>query len=119
MKTEHKEYILELLLERLSFFDEMSEQEWIDRDDPNGQEMKLLSEVITSFSFSDSTKNFLTLYGDYKMLDKNFLQDVYDTLMKNTQHKVRDFTKYKNVYVNLEKGYIKIGKRKLILERDS
>ena len=53
------------------------------------------------------------------MLDKNFLQDVYDTLMKNTQHNVRDFTKYKNVYVNLEKGYIKIGKRKLILERDS
>ena len=24
--------------------------------------------------------------------DKNFLDDVYDTLMKNTQYKVRDFT---------------------------
>ena len=35
--------------------------------------------------------------------------------MKNTQYKVRDFTKYKDVYVNREKGYIKIGKRKLIL----
>jgi len=47
--------------------------------------------------------------------DKNFLDDVYDTLMKNTQYKVRDFTKYKDVYVDREKGYIKIGKRKLIL----
>ena len=47
--------------------------------------------------------------------DKNFLDDVYDTLMKNTQYKVRDFTKYKDVYVDIEKGYIKIGKRKLIL----
>ena len=47
--------------------------------------------------------------------DKNFLDDVYDTLMENTQYKVRDFTKYKDVYVDREKGYIKIGKRKLIL----
>ena len=47
--------------------------------------------------------------------DKNFLDDVYDTLMKNTQYKVTDFTKYKDVYVDREKGYIKIGKRKLIL----
>lgn len=47
--------------------------------------------------------------------DKNFLDDVYDTLMKNTQHKVRDFTKYKDVYVDFDNGYIKIGKRKLIL----
>ena len=45
--------------------------------------------------------------------DKNFLDDVYDTLMKNTQYKVRDFTKYKDVYVDREKGYIKISKRKL------
>tara|TARA_R100000781_G_scaffold11639_1_gene10575 strand:- start:1621 stop:1770 length:150 start_codon:yes stop_codon:yes gene_type:complete len=49
MKSKHKEYILELLLERLSFFDEMSEQEWIDRNDPKGKEMKLLSEIIASF----------------------------------------------------------------------
>ena len=49
MKQDHKEYILELLLERLSFFDEMSEQEWIDRKDPKGKEMKLLSEIIDSF----------------------------------------------------------------------
>ena len=49
MKQDHKEYILELLLERLSFFDEMSEQEWIDRNDPKGKEMKLLSEIISEF----------------------------------------------------------------------
>lgn len=49
MKSEHKEYILELLLERLSSFDEMSEQEWIARNDPKGKEMKLLSEIIANF----------------------------------------------------------------------
>ena len=49
MKTEHKEYILEILLERLSFFDEMSEQEWIDRNDPKAKEMQLLAEVISDF----------------------------------------------------------------------
>ena len=49
LKIEHKEYVLELLLERLSFFDEMSEQEWIDRNDPKGKEMKLLSEIIANF----------------------------------------------------------------------
>ena len=53
-----------------------------------------------------------------KQADKNFLDDVYDTLMKNTQYKVRDFTKYKDVYVDLDNGYIKIGKRKLILIED-
>ena len=51
--------------------------------------------------------------------DKNFLDDVYDTLMKNTQYKVRDFTKYKDVYVDLDNGYIKIGKRKLILKENA
>ena len=50
-------------------------------------------------------------------IDKNFLHDVFDTLMKNTQYKPRDFTKYKNVYVDFDKGYIKIGKRKLILAK--
>ena len=53
-----------------------------------------------------------------KQADKNFLDDVYDTLMKNTQHKVRDFTKYKSVLIDAEQGYIKIGKRKLILEEE-
>lgn len=54
-----------------------------------------------------------------KQEDKNFLDDVYDTLMKNTQHKVRDFTKYKNVFIDTEQGYIKFGKRKLILEESA
>ena len=47
--------------------------------------------------------------------DKNFLDDVFDTLMKNTQYRVRDFTKYKDVWIDVEQGFIKIGKRKLIL----
>ena len=54
-----------------------------------------------------------------KQEDKNFLDDVYDILMKNTQYKVRDFTKYKDVYVDLDNGYIKIGKRKLILKEET
>ncbi len=56
---------------------------------------------------------------EIKQSDKNFLDDIYDTLMKNTQYKVRDFTKYKNVYVDIENGYIQIGKRRLILEEKS
>ena len=51
-----------------------------------------------------------------QQLNKNFLNDIYDTLMKNTQYKVRDFTNYKNVYVDTENGYIQIGKRRLILK---
>ena len=35
-----------------------------------------------------------------KQADKNFLDDVYDTLMKNTQYRVRDFTKYKDVWID-------------------
>ena len=57
--------------------------------------------------------------AEIKQSDKNFLDDIYDTLMKNTQYKVRDFTKYKNVYVDIENGYIQIGKRRLILEEKS
>ena len=53
---------------------------------------------------------------EIKQSDKNFLDDIYDTLMKNTQYKVRDFTLYKNVYVDTGNGYIQIGKRRLILE---
>ena len=49
MKSEIREYLFEVLLERLSHFDEMSEQEWIDRNDPKGKEMKLLSEIIANF----------------------------------------------------------------------
>jgi len=57
--------------------------------------------------------------AEIKQSDKNFLDDIYDTLMKNTQYKVRDFTKYKNVYVDTGNGYIQIGKRRLILEEKS
>ena len=57
--------------------------------------------------------------AEIKQSDKNFLDDIYDTLMKNTQYKVRDFTLYKNVYVDIENGYIQIGKRRLILEEKS
>jgi hypothetical protein len=53
---------------------------------------------------------------EIKQSDKNFLDDIYDTLMKNTQYKVRDFTKYKDVYVDTGNGYIQIGKRRLILK---
>ena len=49
MKSEHKEYILEILLERMSFFDERTEQEWEDAADPKGKEMKFLIEVIEYF----------------------------------------------------------------------
>ena len=57
--------------------------------------------------------------AEMKQSDKNFLDDIYDTLMKNTQYKVRDFTKYKNVYVDTGNGYIQIGKRRLILRRQT
>jgi len=57
--------------------------------------------------------------AEIKQSDKNFLDDIYDTLMKNTQYKVRDFTKYKNVYVDIGNGYIQIGKRRLILKEES
>jgi hypothetical protein len=54
--------------------------------------------------------------AEIQQSNKNFLNDIYDTLMKNTQYKVRDFTNYKNVYVDTENGYIQIGKRRLILK---
>ena len=56
---------------------------------------------------------------EIKQSDKNFLDDIYDTLMKNTQYKVRDFTKYKNVCVDTGNGYIQIRKRRLILEENN
>ena len=48
-KSEVKTYILEVLHERLSFFDERTEQEWEDAADPKGKEMKFLTEVIEIF----------------------------------------------------------------------
>ena len=48
-KSEVKTYILEVLHERLSFFDERTEQEWEDAADPKGKEMKFLIEVIEYF----------------------------------------------------------------------
>ena len=49
MRKENKEYLFDLLQERLSLLDERTEQEWIDRNDPKGEEMKLLSEIISEF----------------------------------------------------------------------
>ncbi len=67
-KAEVKTYILEVLHERLSFFDERSEQEWIDGADPKGDEMKFLIEVIEYF---DS-------YFDIKLNGKGFEGETYD-----------------------------------------
>ena len=44
---------------------------------------------------------------------KKVLQDIYDTIMKNN-HQVRDFTKYNNSYIDLEKKEIHIGKKYII-----
>jgi len=49
MKSEHKEYILELLFEKLEILDMRTETDWIEANDPKGKEMKLLSEIIASF----------------------------------------------------------------------
>ena len=44
---------------------------------------------------------------------KKVLEDIYDTIMKNN-HEVRDFTKYNNSYIDLEKKEIHIGKKYII-----
>ena len=44
---------------------------------------------------------------------KNVLEDIYDTIMKNN-YKVRDFTKYDNSYIDLDKKEIHIGKKYII-----
>jgi len=49
MKTEHKEYVLELLFEKLEILDMRTEQDWIEANDPKGKEMKLVSEIIANF----------------------------------------------------------------------
>ena len=46
MRKQNKEYLFDLLQERLSLLDERTEQEWEDAADPKGQEMKLLIEAI-------------------------------------------------------------------------
>ena len=49
MKSEHQEYVLELLFERLEILDMRTEQDWIEADDPKGKEMTLVSEIIAEF----------------------------------------------------------------------
>ena len=46
MRKENKEYLYNLLQERLSLLDERTEQEWEDAADPKGQEMIILAETI-------------------------------------------------------------------------
>ena len=46
MRKENKEYLFELLQERLSLLNERTEQEWEDAADPKGQEMIILAETI-------------------------------------------------------------------------
>jgi len=46
MRKENKEYLYDLLQERLSLLDERTEQEWEDASDPKGQEMIILAETI-------------------------------------------------------------------------
>ena len=44
---------------------------------------------------------------------KNVLEDIYYTIMKN-DYKVRDFTKYRNSYIDLDKKEIHIGKKYIL-----
>ena len=90
------------------------------------RDFKILTkkDFLKSYSYLTEAEYDLTVkevnkYEKKRKWDINFLDDIYDTLMKNTQYKVRDFTKYKNVYVDKSKGYIQIGKRRLILEEKS
>ena len=46
MRKENKEYLYDLLQERLSLLDERTEQEWEDAADPKGEEMIILTETI-------------------------------------------------------------------------
>ena len=49
MKIEHKEYILEVLHEKLEILDMRTEQDWIEADDPKALELQLLYEAIVAF----------------------------------------------------------------------
>ena len=49
LKTEHKEYILEVLHEKLEILDMRTEQDWIEANDPKALELKLLYEAIVAF----------------------------------------------------------------------
>ena len=46
MRKQNKEYLFDLLQERLSLLDERTEQEWEDAADPKGEEMIILTETI-------------------------------------------------------------------------
>ena len=46
MRKENKEYLYDLLQERLSLLDERTEQEWEDAADPKGEEMIIFTETI-------------------------------------------------------------------------
>ena len=49
MKSEHKEYILEVLHEKLEILDMRTEQDWIEADGPKAHELQLLYEAIVAF----------------------------------------------------------------------
>ena len=44
------------------------------------------------------------------MIDKQIIESIYDTIMKNTQYKNIDFTKFKNAFINYDKKEIDLGK---------
>ena len=46
MRKQNKEYLFDLLQERLSLLDERTEQEWEDAADPKGKELKFLKKTI-------------------------------------------------------------------------
>ena len=49
---------------------------------------------------------------------KNFMDDVYDNLMKNTMHNPLDFSKIDDeCYIDCDKNEIHIGRFTLILKR--
>ena len=45
MKSEHKEYILEVLHEKLEILDMRTEQDWEDSGDPNAEELAMLDQA--------------------------------------------------------------------------
>ena len=42
--------------------------------------------------------------------DKQIIESVYDTIMKNTQYKNIDFTIFKNAFIDYNKKEIDLGK---------
>ena len=45
MRKENKEYLFDLLQERLSLLDERTEQDWEDSGDPNAEELAMLDQA--------------------------------------------------------------------------